>query len=119
MSDELTLNIAEYDRLLQITKEVDRLIQQAKSANFAADHLASFRVSIFDEITKLEDRIISSKTENDYEAVEQIQLLTYIIRRKCLDRHTEINVENRIPNALKTPKLLELAKNMAIVAQQL
>jgi hypothetical protein len=119
MSGQVILTITEYDRLSETIKEVDRFIEQAKLADFAAEHLLHFRQTIYDEISVVEKKVLTSTPENDYEAAEQLKLVSQIVRQKILDRKFDHNAENGSVSRSKTSELLEIAKVMTSVAQQL
>jgi hypothetical protein len=118
MSDQVMLTITEYDRLSGTIKEVDRFIEQAKLADFAAEHLLHFRQDIFDELSVVEKEILTSSPENEYEAAEQLKFASQIVRQKLLDRNFDQNTETGFSHS-KSSELLEIAKVMASVAQQL
>jgi hypothetical protein len=109
MSDKVTLTITEYDRLSETIKEVDRFIEKAKLADFAAEHLLHFRRIIYDELSVVENKILTSAPKNGYEAAEQLKFAGQIVRQKLVDQKFDHNAS----------ELLEIAKVMASVAQQL
>ena len=119
MTDDLTRTITEYNDLHRTTTEIDRLLEKAVLENFAANHLAGFRSVICDEMSVLEKRIITSKPANDFEAAEQIKFISQIMKQKISDRQFDRHVEGSVQEISGTPKLLEIAKAMADVAQQL
>ena len=120
MTDDVTHTITEYNDLRRTTTEIDRLLEKAMSENFAANHLISFRSAICEEMSVLENRIITSRPANDFEAAEQIKFISQIMKQKISDRQFDRHIESSgVQESSGTPKLLEIAKTMADVAQQL
>jgi hypothetical protein len=118
MSDDLTRTFAEYNDLYSMTKEVDRLLDKAMAEDLAANHLANFKKTIYDELSVVEKQIITSVPKDDYEAVEQIKFLVQIVKQKISDWKFDRDVKGDARTIVKTSELLEIAKAMANVALQ-